>query len=53
MYALLVQWHEADPVGADGDTWEKERDGRIAEIQGNANPYVHGLEPSPEHFMGR
>lgn len=36
--ARMEAWHRADPV----DAWERERDARIAEIQGNHNPYVVG-----------
>lgn len=37
---FLRQWHLSDPVDQD----EKDRDARIAEIQGNHNPFV--VEPS-------
>ncbi|MCV6590836.1 MAG: endonuclease [Marinobacterium sp.] len=33
---LLESWHRADPV----DNWERERNRRITEIQGNDNPWV-------------
>lgn len=33
---LLSAWDKADPV----DAWERERDRRIAEVQGNHNPFV-------------
>lgn len=36
--ALFRQWNADDPV----DEWERERDGRIAEVQGNHNPFVQG-----------
>ena len=44
---LLARWHDQDPVGADGDRWEEERDQRIEAIQGNKNPFVHGRPLSP------
>lgn len=33
---LLTAWHKADPV----DKWERERNRRIHEVQGNGNPWV-------------
>jgi len=33
---MFKKWDKADPVGE----WEKLRDGRIEEIQGNTNPFV-------------
>jgi hypothetical protein len=38
---LFVDWSEADPISP----WELERDNRIAGLQGNHNPYVHGFTP--------
>ena len=35
---MFERWSEADPV----DAWERERDARIARIQGNHNPFVAG-----------
>lgn len=49
-YDQFVKWHEDDPVEQAEDAWEKERDRRIHAIQGNSNPYIHGLEPTPEDF---
>ena len=34
--AMFLQWHEADPP----DEWERTRDERIEELQGNKNPFV-------------
>ncbi|MGA3600539.1 endonuclease [Lysinibacillus agricola] len=34
--SVLLQWHEQDPV----DAYEKQRNERIYEIQGNRNPYI-------------
>lgn len=34
---MLELWHAQDPV----DAWERERNRRIARIQGNSNPYIH------------
>lgn len=34
----LIQWDRAHPVS----DWERERNQRIAEIQGNGNPFVTG-----------
>ena len=39
----LVQWADDDPVSP----WERERDKRIEDVQGNHNPYVDGWEPDP------
>jgi deoxyribonuclease-1 len=33
---LLLHWSQTDPV----DEWEKKRDERINEVQGNSNPFV-------------
>ena len=33
---MFKEWDEADPI----DEWEKVRNGRIEEIQGNTNPFV-------------
>ena len=41
--ALFVRWSEQDPP----DAWEIERDRRIAERQGNANPFVSGAAAAP------
>ncbi|MCG8504294.1 MAG: endonuclease [Sphingomonadales bacterium] len=49
-FDLFAGWHAADPVEEAGDAWEKQRDRRIQAIQGNSNPYIHGLEPIPEDF---
>jgi len=37
---LINAWHVLDPP----DDWERTRDGRIKEIQGNSNPFVHVSE---------
>lgn len=39
-YAMLLQWHQEDPV----DAWELERDFRIEEVQGNYNPYIRASQ---------
>lgn len=36
----FYQWHLSDPV----DAWEKGRNGRVKEIQGNSNPYIEHPE---------
>ena len=36
--ATMLAWHGSDPP----DAWERERDARIASIQGNHNPWVIG-----------
>jgi deoxyribonuclease-1 len=33
---MWLRWHAADPP----DAWEKERNQRIREVQGNGNPYI-------------
>lgn len=33
---LFRAWHQADPV----DVWERERNARISELQGNYNPFI-------------
>ena len=33
---LMIKWNNADPV----DAWEKRRNRRITELQGNDNPYI-------------
>lgn len=40
---LFSAWSKMDPV----DSWELERDRRIARIQGNSNPYVTGKAAVP------
>ncbi len=50
-FSMLKGWHEADPVGAMGDTWEMTRDARIEALQGNKNPYVHGADVLAADFL--
>jgi deoxyribonuclease-1 len=39
--ALFLHWSAMDPVSP----WERERCKRIADIQGNVNPCVEGIQP--------
>ena len=39
--ALFEAWNKADPV----DQWEREKNHRVARIQGNLNPYIVNKEP--------
>lgn len=50
-FDMFKAWHEEDPVNAAENDWELTRDSRIKAIQGNVNPYVHGLDVVPEDFQ--
>ncbi len=45
---MFVAWDAADPISE----WEIERDARVAELQGNHNPYVEGAEADPSGACG-
>ncbi|MCV6637822.1 endonuclease [Candidatus Albibeggiatoa sp. nov. NOAA] len=40
---LYTAWNKQDPV----DAWEKERNGIIAKLQGNRNPFIDGKQYDP------
>ena len=41
-HAMFLIWAASDPVSP----WELKRDGLIANVQGNSNPYISGTVPS-------
>ncbi len=40
---MFIEWDRSDLISP----WELERDNRIAAVQGNHNPYVHGFGSDP------